>query len=1224
MKRINVYQGAVLRWSAYQPDDEYAAWLANCIATNIWGAVGTYTTEVLDGNAEWAEIILANEVTTKIYSDENFYKISDINGGAASTIITTNLTADKALASDASGKVAVSATTSTELGYVSGVTSAIQTQLGSKQATVTGAATTITSSDLTADRVVISNGSGKIASSSVTAPELGFVSGVTSSIQTQLDSKANNVDTELVGTINWAKNNTDPLVDISDLVALTPTMGLIEGGQLTINSGRVLNVAATIGYAVSSDSYPTHQIVRIDQASTTLTLPANADVYIYYTAGGVLSSNVTNPGSISNILLGRVVTDDFDITYIEDSEIYAHHWSNYTDIMLREAFGAIFSTGGIITENVTTPLNLDINNGTYFYSEHKLTLAGTTALSFTAYYKNGTGGYTAQSPATLVSNSLWDDGSGTLASISSGYFAKHLVLGIKQQDGTQSFLLIYADSQWSSAAQAKAAPLPATPEFVKNTFVRLASIVVEEGVSGIDTIIDERPRVGFSPSAVTSTVITNHGDLSGLANDDHLQYILGNGSRAMSGDLSLGGNDITNVLTLNGVVVDAHASRHQPGGADAIPTATAISIASANAEGSSTSLARADHAHKIDNLFITNSLLAGSIDSTKISSGLVSNTEFDYLNGVTSSIQTQISSKEATITGAATTITSADLTIDRAVVSNGSGKIGVSSATSTEVGYLSGVTSAIQTQVNSKQPSITGAATTIASSNLALNRAVISDASGKIDISATTSAEIGYVSGVTSAIQTQINDKQNTVTGGASTITSANLTASRALASDAGGKVVTSATTSAELGYVSGVTSAIQTQLGGKEPSITVGTTGQYWRGDKSFQTLDKTAVGLGSVDNTADTAKAIAGDVTGTLGASTVAKLQNRTLASTAPLTNQMIKWDGSQWLPAYSTAWTSTAVSAGTIALTASSSRGQIFTGTTGGQIVNLPDATTLVIGDTFNLINSSDPLVILRDGSSVYKTTLLPTRQITATLINNSTTAGSWSFVDTSIEFGDFNLYDDFVSANVTTNQISALGWTIATGTVAYQASTGASTGVIRVNTATANNSVGAFSLGTTLPVLINNAYTFFEARVSLPSLGGTGANQLGFHIGLQTLATVTTMAANPLSAIGFQYDGSTNTPQPFTAFASSATTTSVAASATTPTASTFYKLSFIVNTAGTTAYYYVNNTFAGAISTNMPTAIVMGPMVKVSAGGNNAAAKSVDVDYYRLQKIYTTPR
>lgn len=43
-----------------------------------------------------------------------------------------------------------------------------------------------------------------------------------------------------------------------------------------------------------------------------------------------------------------------------------------------------------------------------------------------------------------------------------------------------------------------------------------------------------------------------------------------------------------------------------------------------------------------------------------------------------------------------------------------------------------------------------------------------------------------------------------------------------------------------------------------KEPTITAGTTSQYWRGDKSWQTLDKTAVGLSNVDNTSDANKPI------------------------------------------------------------------------------------------------------------------------------------------------------------------------------------------------------------------------------------------------------------------------------------------------------------------------------------------------------------------------------
>jgi len=128
-------------------------------------------------------------------------------------------------------------------------------------------------------------------------------------------------------------------------------------------------------------------------------------------------------------------------------------------------------------------------------------------------------------------------------------------------------------------------------------------------------------------------------------------------------------------------------------------------------------------------------------------------------------------------------------------------------ATTAEINYLAGVTSAIQTQLDAKGPAITGAATTIDTENLTVSRALVSDGSGKVGVSATTSTEIGYVSGVTSAIQTQLSGKQATITGGATTIVSSNLTASRALVSDSSGKVAASSVTSTELGLLSGLTS---------------------------------------------------------------------------------------------------------------------------------------------------------------------------------------------------------------------------------------------------------------------------------------------------------------------------------------------------------------------------------------------------------------------------------
>ena len=143
--------------------------------------------------------------------------------GAASTIVTSNLTANRAVISNGNGKVAVSSTTSTELGYVHGVTSAIQTQINGKQATlvsgtniktvnntsllgsgnvavqatITGASTTVTSSNLTANRALISNSSGKIAVSSITSTKLGYLSDVTSNIQAQI----NNCSQAIVGSI---------------------------------------------------------------------------------------------------------------------------------------------------------------------------------------------------------------------------------------------------------------------------------------------------------------------------------------------------------------------------------------------------------------------------------------------------------------------------------------------------------------------------------------------------------------------------------------------------------------------------------------------------------------------------------------------------------------------------------------------------------------------------------------------------------------------------------------------------------------------------------------------------------------------------------------------------------------------------------------------------------------------------------------------------------------
>ena len=86
---------------------------------------------------------------------------------------------------------------------------------------------------------------------------------------------------------------------------------------------------------------------------------------------------------------------------------------------------------------------------------------------------------------------------------------------------------------------------------------------------------------------------------------------------------------------------------------------------------------------------------------TDLGLGNVNNTS-DADKPISNATQTALDGKQATITGAATTITDSNLTANRAVVSNSSGKVGVSPVTSTELGYLSGTTSKVQTQLNNK------------------------------------------------------------------------------------------------------------------------------------------------------------------------------------------------------------------------------------------------------------------------------------------------------------------------------------------------------------------------------------------------------------------------------------------------------------------------------------------------------------------------------------------
>jgi hypothetical protein len=103
--------------------------------------------------------------------------------------ITTPLTASRACVIGASNELAASATTATELGYVNGVTSAIQTQLDAKAPSASPTFSGTVTTPVTASRAVVTGASSELAASATTATQIGYLSTTTSDVQTQLDAK---------------------------------------------------------------------------------------------------------------------------------------------------------------------------------------------------------------------------------------------------------------------------------------------------------------------------------------------------------------------------------------------------------------------------------------------------------------------------------------------------------------------------------------------------------------------------------------------------------------------------------------------------------------------------------------------------------------------------------------------------------------------------------------------------------------------------------------------------------------------------------------------------------------------------------------------------------------------------------------------------------------------------------------------------------------------------
>lgn len=389
----------------------------------------------------------------------------------------------------------------------------------------------------------------------------------------------------------------DAITNISPQIEQGSNLGVISDGLLSTTYANLkITADAGTGYLMVGTA-PDDNLKYIEWSSQTVTLPTNTNNFLYIDNSGTLQYSASMPNLLQNILLGRAQTNGTSVIYLQLTDQQAAHAATLIDNAWRQALGVIYISGSQVTN---TGMNLNVSSGRYFYSTHEYLPTGGNTIPWRGFFRATPSGWNINGPNTAMTNQ-WDNGSGTLIAMAppvlTTWFARH-ALYITGDGTNEKYLLVYAQQTYTSLANAQNGVIPTPPSFFGDNIALIASVIVQQpniGTASIAAIMQEHPKLAFK--AASTTGVTNHGDLTGLLNDDHPQYVLTNGGRTMTGNLNLGTNNIINAGTVNGVTVETHASRHLPNGLDPLASAAPLTIGTANDIGTANSFSRSDHVH---------------------------------------------------------------------------------------------------------------------------------------------------------------------------------------------------------------------------------------------------------------------------------------------------------------------------------------------------------------------------------------------------------------------------------------------------------------------------------------------------------------------------------------------------------------------------------------------------------------------------------------------------
>ncbi len=202
--------------------------------------------------------------------------------------------------------------------------------------------------------------------------------------------------------------------------------------------------------------------------------------------------------------------------------------------------------GGLIIG--TSGRNITVTSGTLWEKLNKFDISAIdTAASdtFDRYYRNGSGGWFAQEDATQWNNTHFDDGTGTLSALANNRWSIEWVY----LEVDQEIVTLFGQEEFLSEGAAEGASPPSTaPDRIQQHSRLIGRIIFQESAE------TAAATESVFTTTFTSAGVTDHGNLAGLSDDDHTQYILADGTRQLTGNWDADSNaTFTNITTTDNV-----------------------------------------------------------------------------------------------------------------------------------------------------------------------------------------------------------------------------------------------------------------------------------------------------------------------------------------------------------------------------------------------------------------------------------------------------------------------------------------------------------------------------------------------------------------------------------------------------------------------------------------------------------------------------------------------